>query len=85
MKELIPSGAVIAYLLNPSSPNAGFVPQEARSIATALKIQAPVLNANPLGYQHCASRALEPGLSIAPGVPTSILGAWVGKFSRPGH
>jgi|SRR6516162_9607951 len=39
-----------------------------------------------LGYpSHCASWALEEGLSIAPGVPTSILGAWVGKFSRPGH
>jgi ABC-type uncharacterized transport system substrate-binding protein len=46
MKELIPKAAVIAYLLNPSSPNAGFVSQEARSIATALKIQAPVLNAS---------------------------------------
>jgi putative ABC transport system substrate-binding protein len=40
MKELIPKAAVIAYLLNPSSPNAAFVSQEARSIATALKIQA---------------------------------------------
>ena len=40
----------------------------------------------PLGYpSHRESCALEQGLFIAPGVTTSILGAWVGKFSRPDH
>ena len=46
LKDLLPTAAVIAYLLNPSNPSAQIYSKEAATAATALGIQVPVLNAN---------------------------------------
>src|SRR5262245_34288067 len=45
MKELIPVASVVATLINPSSPNAGYLSQEAQAVGSTLRIQTPVLNA----------------------------------------
>jgi putative ABC transport system substrate-binding protein len=45
LKELMPSARVIACLMNPSSPSAAFVAQEAQAAASAMQIQVPVLYA----------------------------------------
>ena len=46
LKELVPKATVIAILMNPISPNAAFLSQEAHAAASAVGIQVPVLNAS---------------------------------------
>src|SRR5947209_6794294 len=46
LKEVVPAAVAIAYLLNPSSPSAELYAKEAPTIANALKIRIPVLNAS---------------------------------------
>jgi putative ABC transport system substrate-binding protein len=46
LKELVPAAAVIAFLVNPSSPSAELYVKEAASTASALGIAVHVLNAS---------------------------------------
>jgi ABC-type uncharacterized transport system substrate-binding protein len=46
LKELVPGAAIIAYLVNPSSPGAALYRKEAESDAAALGIAIRVLNAS---------------------------------------
>jgi putative ABC transport system substrate-binding protein len=46
LRELVPAAAVIAYLVNPSSPSAEIYSKEAVTVARALGIQVHVLNAS---------------------------------------
>jgi ABC-type uncharacterized transport system substrate-binding protein len=46
LKELVPTAAIIAYLVNPSNPSAELYANEATSTATALGITVRVLNAS---------------------------------------
>ena len=46
LKELVPTAAVIAYLVNPSNPSAEIYSKEAATVASALGIRAHVLNAS---------------------------------------
>jgi putative ABC transport system substrate-binding protein len=46
LKELVPTAAVIAYLVNPSNPTAEIYTKEAATAASALGIQVPVLSAS---------------------------------------
>src|SRR5207302_6324846 len=46
LKEVVPATAAIAYLINPSSPSAELYAKEAPTIANALKIRIPMLNAS---------------------------------------
>ena len=46
LKELVPTAAVIAYLVNPSNPSAEIYSKEAATVASALGIRVHVLNAS---------------------------------------
>ena len=46
LKELVPTAAVIACLVNPSNPSTRIYAQEAVTAANALGIAVPVLNAS---------------------------------------
>jgi putative ABC transport system substrate-binding protein len=46
LKEMVPAAAAIAYLVNPSSPSEEIYAKEAPTIASALGIRIPVLNAS---------------------------------------
>jgi ABC-type uncharacterized transport system substrate-binding protein len=46
LKEMVPAAAAIAYLVNPSSPSAEFYAKQAPTVASALGIRVPVLNAS---------------------------------------
>ena len=46
LKELVPTAAVIAYLVNPSNPSAEIYSKEAVTVASALGIRVHVLNAS---------------------------------------
>jgi putative tryptophan/tyrosine transport system substrate-binding protein len=46
LKEMVPAAAAIAYLVNPSSPSAELYVKQASTVASALGIRVPVLNAS---------------------------------------
>jgi putative ABC transport system substrate-binding protein len=46
LRELVPAAGVIAYLVNPSSPNVETYTKQAAIAASALSIQVPVVNAS---------------------------------------
>ena len=46
LKEMVPAAAAIAYLVNPSSPSAEIYAKQAPTVASALGIRVPVLNAS---------------------------------------
>ena len=46
LKEMVPAAAAIAYLVNPSSPSAEIYAKQAPTVASALRIRVPVLNAS---------------------------------------
>jgi hypothetical protein len=46
LKEMVPKAAAIAYLVNPSSPSAEIYAMQAPTVASALGIRVPVLNAS---------------------------------------
>ena len=46
LKELVPAAAAIAYLVNPSSPSAENYAKQVPTVASALGIRVPVLNAS---------------------------------------
>ena len=46
LKEMVPAAAAIAYLVNPSNPSVEFYAKQAPTVASALGIRVPVLNAS---------------------------------------
>jgi putative ABC transport system substrate-binding protein len=46
LKEMVPAAAAIAYLVNPSNPSLEFYAKQAPTVASALGIRVPVLNAS---------------------------------------
>ena len=46
LKEMVPAAAAIAYLVNPSSPSAENYAKQVPTVASALGIRVPVLNAS---------------------------------------
>jgi putative ABC transport system substrate-binding protein len=58
LKELVPTAAVMAYLVNPSNPSGALESKEALTAADALGIQLRVLNASTEGELDSAFSAL---------------------------
>jgi putative tryptophan/tyrosine transport system substrate-binding protein len=59
LKEMVPTAAVMAFLLNPSLPTADFVSQEALAAARALGIELRMLSASKEGELDAAFANLE--------------------------
>jgi putative tryptophan/tyrosine transport system substrate-binding protein len=72
LKELVPTAAVIAYLVNPSSPAAEIYAKEALTAARTLGIEVKVLNASTerdLGEAYASLAKLGAGGLVVPGEP----------------
>jgi putative tryptophan/tyrosine transport system substrate-binding protein len=72
LKELVPTAAVIAYLVNPSSPAAEIYAKEALTAARTLGIEVEVLNASTerdLGEAYASLAKLGAGGLVVPGEP----------------
>jgi ABC-type uncharacterized transport system substrate-binding protein len=72
LKELVPTAAVIAYLVNPSNPGAELYVKEAASTASALGIAVHVLNASTeheLDEAFASVAKLGAGGLLVPGEP----------------
>jgi putative ABC transport system substrate-binding protein len=59
LKELVPGAAVMAYLVNPTNPNAELESKEAQAAARALGIELHVLNASTEDHLGAARDILE--------------------------
>src|SRR5262245_9222618 len=69
LKELVPTAAVIAYLVNPSNPSAEIYSQQAATVASALGIRVQLRNASTeqgLGAALAALGGLGAGGRVVP-------------------
>jgi ABC-type uncharacterized transport system substrate-binding protein len=72
LKEAVPAAVVIAFLVNPSGPDAEIYVKEAPAAARALGIQSPVLNASTehdLDEAFASLRKLDAGGLVVPAEP----------------